>query len=250
MNEKQFFTKRRNDLISQHPELINAEQWGKFCYVPLDIPKFEFPEIVDWFSQNSKPTVKVSPDIATDYVGGKSTFDAVDIIPSGDIEQDDIWTLNIRQDFLNLFPNFYDMVMTYFPFKEIHRIRLWESKENVIYHRDHTKFLDCPGAFRIMLHDTNPVPTLSLIDSTPDSANDFSTLFRLPRVNETNCFAWNNLRTKHGSMYHPNYKKIVVILDRWEIDIDRYVDLMNRSVDKYHKYAMISNRPIQDYVNA
>lgn len=249
MNEKEFFTTKRNELLCQHPELIAAEQWGKYCYLPLDIPRFECPEVVEWFFRNSKPTIKVSPDIATDYVGGKPTFDAIDVMPTGDTDQNDIWTLNVRQDFLTTFPEFYDKIMEYFPFKNIHRIRLWESKENVVYHRDHTKFLDCPGAFRIMLYDTNPISTLSLVDALPDQPNDFKTLFRLPRVNETNCFAWNNLRTKHGSMFNSSFRKIVVILDRWELDINKYVDLMSRSVSKYQKYAMISNRKLTDYVN-
>lgn len=249
MNEKDFFTSKRNELLKNNPELIKAEQWGKYCYVPLDIPKFDCPDIVEWFFQNNKPTTKISADIATDYTGGKPTFDAVDIMPTGDTNQDDIWSLNVRQDFLTTFPDFYNKIIEYFPFKRIHRIRLWASKENVIYHRDHTKFLDCPGAFRIMLHDTNPISTLSLIDTLPDSPNDFGTLFRLPRINDTNCFAWNNLRTKHGSMFNTNYRKIVVILDRWDLDIDKYIDLMSRSVAKYDNYTMQSKRNLTDYVN-
>lgn len=250
MNEKEFFTVKRAELLARTPELLKAEKWGGYCYLPLDIPRFECPEIVEWFFQHSKPTVKVSADIATNNTGGNSTFNAIDVMPTGETVQDDIWTLNVRQDFLTTFPEFYNKIMEHFPFKEIHRMRLWESKENVIFHRDHTKFLDCPGAFRIMLYDTNPVSTLSLIDSLPDAANNFNSLFRLPRITETNCFAWNNLRTKHGSMFNSNYRKIVVILDRWELDIDKYLDLMTRSVSKYANYAMVSNRSIGEYINA
>ena len=133
------------------------------------------------------------------------------------------------------------------PFKEIWRIRLFSSTKAVPIHRDHSKFIDFPGAFRIMLHDTNPTSTLNLIDSPFKKPTKN---FILPRLDDTNSFAWNNLRTKHGSLFNKNYTKILAVLDYGEIDVGKYISLMDRSISKYRDYVMLSNNSINDYINA
>jgi hypothetical protein len=100
-----------------------------------------------------------------------------------------------------------------------------------------------------MLYDTNLIPTLSLIPSLPDTSNEFAGLFPIKSIPETNSFVWNNLRTKHGSTYIPPFKKIVIILDRYDLDIDRYNDLMVRSIEKFKSHSMISNHSLESFVN-
>lgn len=249
MTERQYFTDKRNELFNQHPELKSVEAWGEYCYLPLDIPRFDHPELVEWFFQRCQDASKKRPDIASASYNTDPAFDAVDVLISDFNTQEEIWTLNVQQDFLELFPDIYKKILDHFPFKAVYRIRLWASKVNVYYHRDQSKFIDFPGAFRILLHDENPRSTLSLIDAPADTPNDFENMFIMPRPEETNCFAWNNLRTKHGSFFNPKYRKILMILDRYELDVERYHDLINRSVNKYQDKTMVSTRPRSDYVD-
>jgi hypothetical protein len=100
-----------------------------------------------------------------------------------------------------------------------------------------------------MLYDTNLISTLRLIPSLPDTPNEFAGIFPIKLIPETNSFVWNNLRTKHGSIYIPPFKKIVIILDRYDLDIDRYNDLMARSVKKFKSQAMISKHSLNSFVS-
>jgi hypothetical protein len=209
--EKDFFTNKRLEQLSIYPDLSFTEKWGQYCLIPLDIPKFDHPELVRWFFDVSKPTYKISADIANNRTG-VTNFDAVDILPTNEKDQQDIWTLNVRQDFMTDFKHVYEKIMTHFPFKSISRIRLWSSTKNVIFHRDHTKFVDFPGAFRIVLYDENPEQTLSLIPSLPDSHDSLLEKFAIPKLSNTNSYVWNNLRTKHGSVFVPGFRKIIIII--------------------------------------
>jgi hypothetical protein len=98
-----------------------------------------------------------------------------------------------------------------------------------------------------MLYDENPEQTLGLIRSLPDSNLRLSDKFMLPRLEETNSFAWNNLRTKHGSTYNPAYRKILIIIERYNLDIDKYHNLMERSVNKFKDYLLMCDRPTSEY---
>ena len=247
MNEKDIFTVKRKEEIDNDPRVLELEQWGKYCYVPLDIPRYNYPEIVKWFWKECKPSVKQKPDIANSAYGF-SNFDTVDIIPNGEI-QEDVWSLNLRPEFTTLFPNFIERLLLDFPFKQINRIRLWSSKSPVSAHRDQTKFIDFPGGFRISLYDENFRSTLYLKENLPDEPITSPFQFNIPNLKETNSFVWNNLRTKHSSAFLSGRRKILIILDRNDLDIDRYHDLMERSILKYEKDCMISNRTIDQYIN-
>ena len=251
MKERNFFTQKRKEQLDSTPKLQQTEQWGEYNYIPLDIPRFDYPELVDWFFEKCQPTYKKIADIASaNYGDGSvSSFDAVDVLARNETDHRDIWTLNVQQEFLTKFSHIYERILSEFPFKSLDRIRFWSSTDNIVFHRDHTKFIDYPSSFRIMLYDTNLIPTLSLVPSLPDTPNEFAGLFPIKSIPETNSFVWNNLRTKHGSNYIPPFKKIVIILDRYDLDIDRYNDLMVRSVEKFKSHAMISNHSLESFVN-
>ena len=248
LNEKDFFTTRRIENLQAFPELQILEKFGSYCMVPLDVPKFVFPELVNWFFENSKPTYKLKPDVANDKYGG-TAFDAIDVMPTDEFDQNDIWSLNIRQEFMIDFKHVYETLMDVLPFVEISRIRMWSSTCPIPFHRDHTKFVDFPGAFRIMLYDTNPCDTLSVIQSKPDSIDDLSKKFYLTRLDDTNTYVWNNLRTKHGSDYIPSFRKIIIILDRYKLDIKKYSDLLERSIQKYQNLCFVSTSGKAEYLN-
>jgi hypothetical protein len=248
MLEKDIFTDRRLDQLKCNPELLSTEKWGKYCCVPLDIPRYEYPELVKWYFEKAKPIYKLKSDIANPEYG-MTNFDSVDVFVTGKIENH-IWTVNPQQDFLKLFPEVLERILKDFPFKSVDRINLWSSHKGVRFHRDHTKFIDYPSSFRIMLYDTNPVQTLGLAERLPDQPDTDSFLkFPVPRIADTNSVVWNNLRIKHGSFFIQSFRKIILIIDKYELDVDRYHDLMERSINKYQKELIISNNSLTDFVN-
>jgi hypothetical protein len=248
MKEYDFFTERRRwQLTGWDRRMHEVERWKNYCYVPLDIPRIENLELVNWFFENSQPTYKLKEDIANRSTG-IPVFNSVDIFPTGIIDNMEFWKINNRPDFLIKFKNILDQILKFFPFKEITQMRMWSSNMDVMWHRDQTRFTDNPNSFRIMLYDENPSQTLGLIKSLPDSTLDLSNKFMLPRLLETNSFVWNNLRTKHGSIYDPAYKKILIIIERYNLDIDRYHEIMERSVRKYKDHLLICDRKTNEYV--
>jgi hypothetical protein len=228
--------------------LATTERWGQYCCVPLDIPRYDYPEVVSWYFERAKTIHKLKPDVANSEYG-MTNFDAVDVFLTSKIE-DHIWTVNPQQDFLTLFPEVIKRIFQDFPVKSIGRLSLWSSHRNVRFHRDHTKFIDYPSSFRIMLYDANPIQTLKLVECLPDQPErELITKISIPRLPETNSIAWNNLRTKHGSFFIESFRKIILIIDRYELDVDRYHELMERSVEKYHNQSMISYRNLNEFVH-
>jgi hypothetical protein len=214
MIEKNYFTDKRNQQFTFFPNNKQLEIWGKYCYIPLDIPKIQSQNMVEWFNEKKKPIYKITSDISTKSIGF-SNFDSIDVLPTGESEKkhrDSVaWDLNIQKNFVDLFPDVYKKIMEYFPFKSLDRIRIWSSTKDVGYHRDDYKYTDNPESFRLMLYDENPNQTLGLVTSLPDTNLNKDNIFLLPRIEDTNSFVWNNLRTKHGSVHDSRYKKIILI---------------------------------------
>ena len=245
MSEKDNLTKYR---LEQNHNLVELEKkWGRYCYVPLDIPKFENQEIVDWFFKKCAPSKKIKADIAaSDY--NDTLFNAVDVFVQEPLGGDyHIWEINPQQDFFQLFPEFFKTIQKEFPFEFIGRIIFWSSINDVPPHRDQLEFLDFPHSFRIILHDENPNQTLSLIEHLPDTPDDFTNEFSIPKLEETNSFAWNNLRVKHTSKFIPGHRKIIILLIG-QVNKDRYNNLMERSVQKFDQYAFKSNLTLDNWV--
>jgi len=127
---------------------------------------------------------------------------------------------------------------------------MWSSTNKVAPHTDHSTFIDCPLSFRIMLYDENTSPTLALQESLPDSDWESNRHFLCEFPEDTHSFVWNNLRTKHGSVHRPGYRKILAIIQNIDVDwikLDRLLDNSVSTVDA--KYQLKSSRPITDFVN-
>ena len=62
-----------------------------------------------------------------------------------------------------------------------------------------------------MIHDDNPSPTLHIEEFKPDTnIPEPNTKKYIPNLEDTNSFVWNNLRTRHGSDFHPGNRKILL----------------------------------------
>lgn len=247
--DREFLTKQRQKQLALTPRLCEAERWQKYCYIPLDIPRIENPQLVDWFFEKATPVIKKVADFSTSGVG-ISAYKSVDIFPNGyssNMVDSAIWTLNIQQEFMTLFADVYKQIMDEFPFTSLNKITLWSSQQAIGWHRDDARVTDCPNEFRVLLYDENASSTINVAKALPDQ--DITNVYKAPRLPNTNSFAWNNLRTKHSTDYETGNRKIIMVFSRLDIDVDRYHDLMKRSEAKYQDVAMIDNAPTSDWVD-
>lgn len=121
------------------------------------------------------------------------------------------------------------------PLKKIHRAQAWEQLQVSVPHVDsmHPSLkVDIPGPkqMRIMLLNQNIRPTFFVQKDNK--------IFH-PKWNEvdTNYFAFCNDHCKHGALYYDKkYRKILCQISG-ELDIDKYQELLERSIQKYEKYS-------------
>lgn len=221
------------------------QKFGKYIYLPFDVepirPKNPHA-FAEWYLKNSVAVSKKKADVAGAPYSAKDNFLSINSVG----QYDTIWETNPREDFAVLFPEIIEG-MKQLPFKQQGEFSMWASKRVVSLHRDQGAWEDLPASFRIMLYDTNPNETLFLRERPPGIIkNDFAILPL--RRSATNVFGWNNLRTAHGSTWNPLYFKILLIFTRADIDLDRYEDLLTRSVEKYGEIAHVSRCKLSDFV--
>jgi hypothetical protein len=240
--------------LSEREKISTCEStWGPWCFMPIDLPRFEDLNFIDWYFDRAKPIYKVSSDISTDSVG-HSNYLSVNIYPHGAPPANvGHWTRNevCFSEWSQKFSQIYQQIMDCLPIKKLYNINIWSSCNPIIAHRDHIQFIDCPLAFRIMMHDENPKPTLYVEESLPD--NDNATNLekhwcQLPE--QTNTFVWNNLRVKHGSQHDSKFRKILMLIQAYDIDWNKADSLLDRSTRAFsQEFYLKSNRPLTDFVD-
>lgn len=182
-------------------------------------------------------------DVSSPKVEGVNAFRSVDSLSMG---QKSTWETN-PHDVCTEFPELTEQLMAYFPFEEMPAFSLWSSRIEIHWHRDQGPWYDLPYAFRIMLHDNNAKSTLRLAECAADEPLS-SKVFNLPKLPETNSFAWNNLRVKHSSV--PRFPKILMIMNKVIVKPNGLIDLYDRSIAKYADQCFISDRPQTDWYSS
>lgn len=252
MSEKQQLTEYRRNFVQQNgwrltPKMrLLEEKFGKYMFVPLDLPPIRpnDPEkFKTWYMSHAKQVLKKKADVAGPPQYGGKTFLSI----NSPKFRDPIWENNTRYDLFIHFPEI-KQAMRALPFREVPQYMIWSSQRIVSPHRDQGPWVDLPISFRIMLYDENPGPTLYLKKHVPDQVT-YAMSFKLPRLDETTTFAWNNVRTKHGSSFDPAYTKILMILGQACPDLDQYEDLLTRSVEKYKESVFLDDAPLSSYIN-
>jgi hypothetical protein len=212
-------------------------------YLPLDIPKFEIDkkEFLDWWDQEAIDVVRIAPDQVepwskdehpkgTSSSWYKSTYKALDIYNDDTyVNKNDPgipWANKFKSH--PMFDRIIEQIRDTLPFEYIQKIYIWESTIDVVPHKDSDYFWDVPLQFRIMLNDDNdPMtePTLYVADVDHKDIN----YIKLPE--DTNAFVWSNGSQIHGSDHHGKRKHLICI--NHTIDIKKYEELMDRSIEKY-----------------
>lgn len=250
MNRQENFRLRASNLqhIPLHLQRFVLElekDYGRYCFVPLDIPVIFDEKIVDWFFEYKKSITKLKPDVA-DTKFGYSLFNSVNVCLDDRYKvANPIWSDNQYPSFKQDFPHFYQQMMDYLPLAKIPRFSFWNSTSLIAPHRDHSCLLDMPTGVRVMVYDENPVDTLYFYEDT-ESYKGRKTY--ISRITETNSFVWNNLRVEHGSDYDVGYSKILLIINDFIPDYKKYRDLIDRSILKYADKLVISDNAIEDFI--
>jgi hypothetical protein len=236
---KQFFN---NDPVINELE----KKYGKYLLVPLAVPLFELPDedhFMHWWKTHSIRPVKQKGDYVAD-VTGYSPFESVDLIQ----EIGDDWNLNMQTDnFKKEFPKLWQQFNESLPVSRLLVLNMWSAVQTFSDHRDSAELFDFPGSFRIKLYDENPENSLFVFDNPTKPYHCEEPTF-LPNLPTTNTYMWNNLRVKHGSVYDPQYKKILGI-GIGLIDPKRYDEVMGRSVELYKDHCLVSKNSLENYVD-
>jgi hypothetical protein len=204
------------------------KKYGKYLYVPLDIPMIKFTDnekFVSYFFENAKLSTKLRSD-ASASITGISNYLTIDGLPTTDSS---VWSKNCIPSFRSEFKELFDQIAEYFPVNSLNNFSIWSSTADTPSHQDDSLILDLPVSFRIMLHNPNDTSTLTITHQNNTQ--------ELVIPIDTNSFAWNNLRMTHGSTFQK--PKILFILgDPMLIDWIKYDQLIEKSISKYKKYII------------
>jgi len=195
---------------------------------PLDLPIIE-PDSWDVFwaiwTANKQSLTKVKSNVknSDSLIGTSSVWQGIDIYSAGNI--DTSWHAPLI-DIKDSLPKLYKTCAS-LPIKNVYRIRLIESQEDVPAHTDDN--LD-KWSIRAYLHYTDPRPQWYF--TSPDDANGRRNYFDLPK--ETNWFAYNDKHAWHGTEYCSQHPKI--LLQVYAIDNPRF--LVYNSMAKYKENTL------------
>lgn len=237
---------------AEYSELEKA--YGNYLFVPLDIPVIKANDqqaFIDFFHKNAAYTKRVREDVAglptNDTISNyKATFKTIDSHPT----ENSIWSRNYVPDLFYNFYEIFEQIYEYYPIDpDTFSFALWSSQIKVPPHRDETCMIDMPINFRLKLFDNNSIETLKLHLSPIDQPEAATYRFSLPK--DTNSFAWNNLRLKHSSNKFIGWEKILMIMYiNYNLDMNKFVDLLDRSISKYKKNIIIDTiTSASDYIN-
>ena len=216
--------------------------YGKYWYVPFDVPVIkanDHEHFVDWYFKNSGVAVKQRPNLANPDGVYNSHFRTI----NSDSTNSEVWTKTFVEETFELFPELKEQLLEYFPITHISLWRMWSSTAEIFNHRDDDALIDIPCAMRVKLYDENPSETLWIREDDEPYKK-----YSLPTLKDTNSFAWNNVRVYHGSSYDPAYKKILwlITIDN-NLNVNKYIDLMERSISKYKDLVITDHRPREYY---
>lgn len=238
--------------------------YGKYLLVPFAIPKIvpnDPNKFVTFFFTQAANAVKIKTDmLSTKGVGAGNRSPYMQITSVSDNGHSDVWNENQVPAIYTEFPEIFEQIHEYMPFitRKNFKWFMWSSNWDVPPHRDYGSQLDCPAGIRIMLFDNNPEPTLSM--SVDPIDKEYSRKYPIILPDDTNSFAWNNLRQKHESRYIKGHRKILFIVSAKEIafitsttegkrTLNQYIDLLDRSIAKYKDHVVVdTDNDYTDYL--
>ena len=233
------------------PRLV--QKYSGIGALPLALPKFVLDDATEfWRIWNSEVVAVEKPPgdpVLSQYNPTESfinCWDGLSMYEDSTLLSKTSWKTKISTNLITSQHQFLKSVFELLPFKRIRCVRLWSAHSEVKAHSDAiipnslTGVLRFPAEIRIMLDDQNPCETfwLTSVDQhaplmpVPEADKHF---VKLPM--DTNTFAWNNEDYLHGADYHPQHRKILVVVKGW-IDVEQLEQLLDQSINKYPEYII------------
>ena len=218
-------------------------EFGRYLLVPLDTPNFGSDAFTQWFFEHAAPIAQMSRDIAGPAAAPK--VDSIDVQYDNLADKHSVTGKNFNEEFKDMFPHFKEQIEEFLPIAKLRHVKFWSSFNMVGLHRDSSAVFDCPLGFRSIMHDSNPASTLYIRESVPDK--DLLERVYFPYGIGTTSYVWNNLRVKHGSDFVEGHRKILMIVNRFDLDVERYKQIMRASVGKFGPFVTHSSFSAEDF---
>jgi len=229
--------------------------------VHLDVPRFVADDhFLDAFKDQAKPVLRLSKTNGYPFTKEEAEIKAQneswfenEYVESGCnwkglhlTEPVDVTMQHVYIDYKQHFPKLYQQVMEYLPVKHVKNIRCWENLKPIGLHRDLQQQYPFPSSMRIILYDENPGPTFWMYPWPEDklgwgyeriSVQDPKKVVEIDAWrNESNAFMFNNYNWCHAAKKDPAYSKILMFIEPWEIDWQKFEQLLDRSIVKYSHF--------------
>lgn len=249
MNERESLRALRQQHLQMttlpHSDIDQLEQeFGKYLLVPLDLPNFIPANLAPWFYENAELICK--KDTALDgQASDIPIYYAVDVVYDDVKNVNSAMQLQVNEDFKSVFPDFKSLLEETLPISNLKHVKFWSSVREIPLHRDSAAIFDFPLGFRTYVDNTNINETLYVREAPFDEAP--KERIYIPRHANASSFVWNNLRVKHGSDYFPEHRKMLMIVNRFELDVQRYRDIMRRSIERFKDTAYEATSSVESF---
>ena len=226
--QREFLKTNHSELFSR---ILNIEElYSTYNFMIFNLPKFKMDNdelFHDIWNKNQINCSRVRTDIASPYdIDSTPRFRALDILEAMP-ERKRIWTTNYM-DLSAKFPLFYQQMYDCLPFSKINYVRLWQSIGPINMHRDDSWwYVNAPTEIRIMIYDENDSGTLKI---QPELIPEDLKYINMP--DESNSFAFNNIRCLHGSIKNDKEKILACITGTF--DLDKLQKLFENSIGKFN----------------
>jgi hypothetical protein len=248
---------RSEECMQVHGSDVYSElekAYGKYLFVPYDIPKilpYDIEKFKDFYFKHAKFANKIREDIAEGYLDKQYEMTPyLSIDSQAETSAKAVWSKNFIPEIFTEFPELFEQIYAHMPFIDPGFMwTMWSSSKDIIPHRDLRSMIDMPLRVRIKLYDDNPEETLAVQLAPVDKPEQ--DWIKIPIPDETNSFAWNNLRVRHRSSKFEGYQKILMIFfaNYGGSRLNQYVDLLDRSIARFHNNLIIDTQTtIDDYI--
>jgi hypothetical protein len=226
-----------------------SDKYQTIAYTPLDIPAIgpdHWPTFLSIWNERKDRYYKQRPDARAMHKHGnrsaKGEWLGLEMWEDPNPGRR-VWSCPYVPEIKETNPTMVNMIEELLPFEIIWSVKFMRSTDMVGIHQEGPMTTTMhPREFRIMLFDENPIPTFYLTPIknriTADQSIDIQEAKRtgqklyMSPPKENNSFVFNNETCYHGSDYNPAYSKVIISF-RGYLDLDRYDELMSRSIKKF-----------------
>jgi hypothetical protein len=200
--------------------LIEPDDWNVFWEIWNNHSGF-MTKLKNYRSSSAIPIVPGAPILQKNLWQGMEIYSTPESVPG--------WLAPVV-DIKEKLPKLYKTIST-LPINNVVRATLVQSHSDFLPHHDsnYKRWL-----FRANFYVTSPTPQFYV--TTPGTPTEqFDKKFiNLPK--ETNWFAYDDTKCRHGSDYHSDYPKI--LLQVMTSTIADNTEIINRSIEKYKNYTI------------